>query len=127
MPTGESKGRTWSPWTRAPRQPTSLGGLALATVPEWDSSYAFATQGPYLHVISYDWYPVDKAGTEWPICPDRTIDLVEDLGWPEVHLTGVAAGDAITINGKTIYPLYVVGYVPGVITHPYVMIFDQEA
>ena len=124
MPTGDIEEAHLVALDEGPAAVYGPGGLALATVPGWEQFWAFATQGPYLHVIDYSNYYEDPAKAVKPI---RTMGLVEDLGWPEVHLTGVAAGDAITINGKTIYPLYVVGYVPGAITHPYVMIFDQEA
>lgn len=123
LPTGETDGAHGVALDEGPAADYEPGGVALATAPDWNRFHAFVTQGPFLHVIDYEWYFEEE---ERDILPLRTLDLVEDLGWTPIHFTGVAAGPALVVNGETYYPLYVVGYVPGPITHPYVMIFDQE-
>lgn len=124
LPTGSETEAHFVTLNEGPAAAYEPGGVALATVPGWDQFHAFVPQGPYLHVIDYLYYYPDD---DPDISPRATLDLVEDLNWTAVHLTGVAAGGPLTINNKTHYPLYVVGYTLGTTPHPYVMILDQQA
>lgn len=123
LPVGDFSG-AYQVWlNEGPAADYEPRGLALSTLPDYEESWAFIGQGPYLHVISY-W----RSNDDGTIGIFDTIDLAADLPWglPAIEITGLYAADPIEINGETYYLLYVVGNKPGPVPEPWVMVFDQD-
>jgi hypothetical protein len=98
-------------------------GVAMASVLGWAAFHAFVTQGPYLHVVDYQYCGDSENKTVEDI---RTIDIVADLSLPPIELAGLYAAQPVLNDGELYYPLYVVGTNPGPPQQPWLLILDQE-
>jgi hypothetical protein len=92
-------------------------GVDFTTVPGKRANFSFVTQGPFLRVID------QRLDVPW-----QTIDVELDMDIPGLYMTKIEAGQAVDVDGDTVYPLYVTGRLvhPGY-TEPVVVVFDQEA
>jgi hypothetical protein len=121
LPVGDDSGAYKVHLDEGPAADYDPRGVALATAPGWEDFYSFVTQGPYLHIVDSAF-----SDNEGIIDHVRTIDLLMDLGLPRVELTGLSAAEPIQFDGDTVYPLYVVGTLPGPPAWAWYLVFDQE-